>query len=143
MGTHSYESWSSSVRFTTVVPYEEAGGISPPTTERVMDIVRSATALLLALATAGACAQPAPSEPNIAALKHQYLECDRQASTQRLDWAAASHCSIVSEQLLQRGFAGDFERLLAWWRDARAAATSQQAQHAAATAVPAPHPALR
>jgi hypothetical protein len=110
-----------------------------------MNIVRPGAALLLALAAVCVSAQPLPAdhEPNIAALKRQYLECDRQASTQRLDWAAASHCSIVSEQLLQRGFAGDFNRLLAWWREAGARATSEQVQRAAATAGPTPHPALR
>jgi hypothetical protein len=99
-----------------------------------MNIVLPGTALLLALAAVCVSAQPvsADHEPNIAALKRQYLECDRQASTQRLDWTTASHCSIVSEQLLQRGFAGDFGRLLAWWREARNAADAAGV-HALAT----------
>jgi len=99
-----------------------------------MNTVRPAAALLLALAAVCARAQPLPAEPapSIAALKRQYLECDRQASTQRLDWTTASHCSIVSEQLLQRGFAGDFDRLLAWWREARDVAAAAD-RHALAT----------
>jgi hypothetical protein len=96
-----------------------------------MDIVRPAAALLLAFAAAAGHAQPQPSEssaiePDIAALKRQYLECDRQASRQRLDPTSASQCSIVSELLLQRAFAGDFERLLVWWREARDAPQAVQ-----------------
>ena len=33
-----------------------------------------------------------------------------------LDAATYQRCSAVGEELLKRGFDGDFERLLAWWR---------------------------
>ncbi len=42
------------------------------------------------------------------------------ASQSVLDIGTAGSCSIVSEELLLRGFAGNFYELLQWWRVARA-----------------------
>jgi hypothetical protein len=33
-----------------------------------------------------------------------------------LDLATFQHCVAVADALLERGFAGDFDRMLAWWR---------------------------
>jgi hypothetical protein len=55
----------------------------------------------------------------VADLKAIYLECEQQASTALLDFDAAAECSMVSEELLERGFGGSFERLLQWWRKER------------------------
>jgi hypothetical protein len=76
-----------------------------------------AAAVLLSGACAGGAIaqQPVPLD----ALKAAYLACDRDASRRRLDVGEAALCSTVAEQLLQSGFGGDFERLLAWWRSAK------------------------
>ena len=57
----------------------------------------------------------------VAALKEEYLRCDRVSARQRLALQAAIYCSAISEELLKREFHGDFDLLLAWWRAARQA----------------------
>ena len=52
-------------------------------------------------------------------LKSAYLECDRRSSQAVLDIGSARSCSLAAEELLQRGFGGDFDKLLAWWRSQR------------------------
>lgn len=87
---------------------------------------RKASLLLLAAslaAGAGAGAQP-PDRSHLRALsvpelKAAYLRCDRIASTAILDVATAGECSMISEELLERSFGGDFRRMLDWWRAAR------------------------
>jgi hypothetical protein len=54
-----------------------------------------------------------------AQLKQIYLACDRASSSTRLSVQEAMKCSVVSEELKQREFGGDFERMLAWWRTQR------------------------
>jgi hypothetical protein len=54
-----------------------------------------------------------------AQLKHIYLACDLASSSNRLAMQEAMKCSVVSEELKQREFGGDFERMLAWWRTQR------------------------
>ncbi|HEX6364464.1 MAG TPA: hypothetical protein VFZ93_16015 [Albitalea sp.] len=79
-------------------------------------------AALLAAAAAAAAAEPVTAraaEPALDTLKAAYLECDRRASQAVLDRATATQCSVVAEQLLQRGFEGDLDRLLDWWRRER------------------------
>ena len=80
-------------------------------------------ALALAAIAAPAFATPLdvtyPSQPSVAELKVYYLECDRLASGVVLDFGTAAHCSVVYEALLQRGFDGRFDELLAWWQKAR------------------------
>ncbi|HJV96708.1 MAG TPA: hypothetical protein VJ608_11755 [Albitalea sp.] len=49
-------------------------------------------------------------------LKSTYLQCERLALMTPLDVGTAAQCSVVYETLKQRVFAGDFERLHAWWR---------------------------
>jgi hypothetical protein len=80
------------------------------------------------VAAGGSAAQPAPPAPpaqpwhaqlRLEQLKAVYLACDRRASTERLQVLDAQQCSVLAEALLQRGFAGDFDRLLGWWRTAR------------------------
>lgn len=61
-----------------------------------------------------------PAKPQASAgepeLKAAYLQCDRLALAQMLDFATAASCSATYEALKARVFGGDFERLLAWWR---------------------------
>jgi len=58
-------------------------------------------------------------------LQGVYLSCDRAATRTVLDVAAATFCSRYAEELLQRGFAGDFDLLLGWWREAKEAAQAR------------------
>ena len=75
--------------------------------------------LVLVVVSAASTAQP--DRRHLAALtvdelRHLYLECDRRASQTLLGAAEAAHCSMAAEELKQRGFGGDFGRLLAWWQ---------------------------
>jgi len=57
-------------------------------------------------------------------LKLAYLECDWRASDALLDLSEAVYCSSIQEVLKQRGFGGDFDRMLAWWRAEKTAAAT-------------------
>jgi hypothetical protein len=61
-------------------------------------------------------------------LKLTHLECDRRACQTLLGAAEAAHCSMGFEELKQRGFRGDFDRLLAWWQAQRRADGEPSAQ---------------
>ena len=61
------------------------------------------------------------SERPVHLLKAEYLACDRAATQNRLPPGTAAYCSSVAEELLARGFEGDFERLVAWWRSQKEA----------------------
>ena len=80
-------------------------------------------ALALAAIAAPAFATPLDvteiSQLSVPDLRVRYLECDRLASGVVLDFGTAAHCSVVYEALLQRGFDGRFDELLAWWQKAR------------------------
>jgi hypothetical protein len=79
---------------------------------------------LVSVVALGRAAEPVDltgTEADIAALKVVYLACDRAASQRQLDFGEAAECSVASERLLQHGFGGDFDRLLAWWRSAKLA----------------------
>jgi hypothetical protein len=76
-------------------------------------------AAILLAATASASA--APERTVLAAfsadqLKSAYLDCDRAASGGLASAVEAAHCSVVHEELKERVFGGDFDRLLAWWK---------------------------
>lgn len=77
-------------------------------------------------AAAALAAPPADHDPHaqpaLTRLQLAYLACDRLTSSVRVDATVAQRCSAIGERLLQHGFGGDFDRLLAWRRDARAAA---------------------
>lgn len=75
-------------------------------------------------ATLGTHAQSADHADHLKAvsveeLKAMYLVCDRLASTTFLDFQTATECSMISEEVLTRGFAGNFSQLLEWWRSTR------------------------
>lgn len=46
-------------------------------------------------------------------------ECADAAQENFLDGGTAAACSVRYEALLRHGFGGDFEALLAWWRQQR------------------------
>ena len=82
----------------------------------------------LALSASMAFAQPGTGDfasIPIHELKQAYLACERAASRDRLDFDTAAYCSLVGEELLKRAFDGSFDRLLAWWRANRDAASMQ------------------
>ena len=54
-----------------------------------------------------------------AELKRVYLACDFEATRSRLSPSDVMHCSILSEELKNRVFGGDLDRLLVWWRTQR------------------------
>ena len=60
-------------------------------------------------------------------LKSLYLECERRAGQAPLGMSEAAHCSMAAEELKQRGFGGDFRRLLAWWQEQRGAEAKSSA----------------
>ena len=49
-------------------------------------------------------------------LKATYLACDKLATETLLAAGDYQRCALVGDELLERGFDGDFDRLLAWWR---------------------------
>ena len=49
-------------------------------------------------------------------LKNAYLTCDRIATELGLSPSDFRGCAGVGDELLKRGFDGDLDRLLAWWR---------------------------
>jgi len=52
-----------------------------------------------------------------AQLKQLFLRCDRDASQRLLGLDEAIPCGMALDSLLRRGFGGDFDALLAWWRE--------------------------
>jgi len=92
---------------------------------------RLAAMVPLALCTSMAFAQAASDRlaaVPIDELKRVYLACDRAASQQLLDSDTAAHCSFAGEALQQRAFEGSFDRLLAWWRAEKDAASGKLSQ---------------
>ena len=65
---------------------------------------------------------------DLAPLKQHYLACAREATERRLAPHEAAACSQAGDRLLQQGFGGDLERMLAWWRASRAPLSFEQAQ---------------
>ncbi|MGA7985704.1 MAG: hypothetical protein WCA01_11040 [Burkholderiales bacterium] len=55
-----------------------------------------------------------PAKASIGELKSAYLSCNRAALADRQDSGSIMQCSVIYEALLQRGFGGDFTKLLAW-----------------------------
>lgn len=81
-------------------------------------------AVAAALAAAAVQAQPPVDtcgKLSIDTLKAAYLACDRRMSSQRVDTTLAQRCGAIGEALQQRGFGGDFDRLIDWWRQERGA----------------------
>jgi len=52
-------------------------------------------------------------------LKVVYLRCARESSQRLLGFDEAARCSVAGEFLRVRSFGGDFNALLAWWRQHR------------------------
>jgi hypothetical protein len=52
-------------------------------------------------------------------LKQLMVECNDSANRMLLDTASAFTCSLGYEALLRGSFRGDFQAMLAWWREHR------------------------
>ena len=77
--------------------------------------------LAAALALGAFAARSEPVHLAVAALpldhlKMAYLACDRAATESALNPSDFQRCVVVGDELLKRGFGGDLDRLLAWWR---------------------------
>jgi hypothetical protein len=60
-------------------------------------------------------------------VKQAYLECDRTSSRELIPPGVMVHCVMIGDTLRQRGFDGNFDRLLAWWRSEKNAAAARAA----------------
>jgi hypothetical protein len=90
--------------------------------------------LAFVVITVAARTEPGPpNAPTVDQLKLAYLDCDRRASVGLLGFGDAAACSRVHEELKQRGFGGDWGRMLAWWKSQSAASeiARQRAESAA------------
>lgn len=81
--------------------------------------------LCFALAAPLAHGEP-PKDPSVEELKRAYLSCSDAALGGRLNNGGIQQCSVVYEELKQRAFDGDFERLLAWSKGQPAADPARQ-----------------
>lgn len=88
----------------------------------------TATRFAAVMLSVSLLAPQARSEPDptaragsrVETLKAAYLACDRETSSHRMDPTTADRCMDVSSELMQLAFDGDFDRLIAWWRAAKA-----------------------
>jgi hypothetical protein len=76
-------------------------------------------------------AQPDPSLADVPLPRLQEMvePCELQRSTGEPMTALGALCALAADELRRRAFAGDNERLLAWWRDEqvrRSRATAQE-----------------
>jgi len=76
--------------------------------------IRTAALALLMAAIPVARGGSPTAAPTVDELKSAYLSCNRAAAGTRLSSGTIMQCSIVYEELKQRAFGDDFERLLAW-----------------------------
>ena len=102
--------------------------------------VAVAAGLALALPAARAQATEAPLQALVEGppgpLKQVYLACDEASLQRALGSDEAALCSTVYEALKRRFFDGDFERVLAWSRQAHAERLAARADTDSATAGP-------
>ena len=81
--------------------------------------------VLCMAAHALAAQDPEIEQASSSQLRTAYLECDRISAESRVDQDFMVACQRVGEVLRDRDFEGDFERLLQWWRQARATTQSR------------------
>jgi hypothetical protein len=89
-------------------------------TGRRPSVMQAAAALALATAAVwpgSISAQTAvAAELPMAELEIGFWVCDHAATTRGLDGGSAMTCSQLTEALKKRKFDGDFNAMLAWWR---------------------------
>lgn len=92
------------------------------------------------LAQEGTIASPSVAAPELSAaeLERAFWICDHAATTRPVDAGAAVVCTMVTEQLKERKFNGDFDALVTWWRQNKPAEhQALEADDAASAARPA------
>lgn len=100
-------------------------------------VATAAAVATLTMALAGAPASVAANEAaapvmaRVTELERQFWLCDHAATRTMFDFASAARCSAATEELRKLRFGGDFQAMLAWWRERKAA------EHAALDAAPA------
>ena len=90
-------------------------------TRRCSPAMKAAAAVLIAV---GAVGWSAPShaqatfgaELRLADLENAFWVCDHKATISVIDSGSAATCARLTDALKQRKFSGDFNALLAWWR---------------------------
>ncbi|MGE3923442.1 MAG: hypothetical protein AB7G13_10965 [Lautropia sp.] len=95
-------------------------------------VARSAAVLTVLSLGAGmpAVAQPprAPAAPatlaslTVAELERMFWVCDRMATVSVLDVDRFTSCAATADELKARRFDGDFDKMIDWWRENKAAA---------------------
>ena len=73
-------------------------------------------AVALATAANGQADRTSLKSATVDDLKQAYLMCDAQAASGRLPASAIMWCSVIYEELKDKAFGGEFEKLLAWSR---------------------------
>ena len=59
-------------------------------------------------------------------LKTMFMQCSAASEKEVLGMGTVMECSLGYEALLKRVFAGNFDALLAWWRDERGAPAQEE-----------------
>ena len=95
---------------------------------RVVVAVSIAAACILAFAQARAEASGsaqavagAPAAADFDALERVFWVCDRAATLHGVNGVDGMACANATEQLKLQKFGGDFDAMLAWWQDNKAA----------------------
>jgi hypothetical protein len=78
--------------------------------------------------------QQSPAATAGETLEKQFWACDYGAATRGILGAEAQACVVNFESLKASKFGGDFEALLSWWRDNRAAQHAARSQPRGAVA---------
>lgn len=61
--------------------------------------------------------QPRSAATGLADLERAFWVCDHAATTRGVDGDTGILCVAVTEELKEAKFGGDFDRLVAWWRE--------------------------
>lgn len=101
-----------------------------PASEQPARPARSSAAMSAATLVSARDATRPLSRATPEQLKSTYLQCERLAQATTLDFGIAAHCSMVYEELKQRVFAGDFDRLHVWWQQESKAIVAEGAARA-------------
>jgi hypothetical protein len=84
--------------------------------EKDMRLTQSAATLILAVVGIGEAHGGDLKHVPVAELKSAYLACTSDKLPAPLPRAAIMWCSVVYEELKEKAFEGDYEKLLAWSR---------------------------
>lgn len=86
----------------------------------LLAVAAGACAACLFLATAAQARSPDWSRIDQAQLETLFWDCDARATQEALSAGDGALCAMAHDELRQRRFDGNFERLLAWWHTHKA-----------------------